>query len=84
MNFKPRKWHLTAGIVIIILLFLNPSLDQFTDFIGHSKLRQEYHNLVRKDNFLIFSIYADQTLDVDGGIESETKFIGLLNNFISL
>lgn len=84
MNFKPKKWQMITAVVIVIFMFLNPSLEQFTDFIGHSKLRLEQHNLVRKTNLLIFSIYGDQTLDDNGSIDSETKYLGMLNNFISI
>lgn len=84
MKFKPQKWQIIAGSILVVLIFLNPSLEQFTDFIGHSKFRMEQHNLVRKSNFLILSIYGDQTLDNNGDPDSEIKYIGILNNFISL
>ena len=84
MNFKPKRWQIITAIIALILMFLNPSLDQFGDFIGHSKLKMAQRNLVRNTNLLVFSIYGDQSLDDNGNVDSVTRYVGVLNNFISL
>jgi hypothetical protein len=71
MQFKPKKWTIISGIIFIILLFTNPSIQRFRDFLGE----RTYEGLRRKMNFMVFSIYED---------DGSNKYIGVLYNFIPI
>jgi len=69
--FKKRFWITASyiiGIIILALIFTNPSIKRFKDFVGQSS----YSELKRKKNFLIFSIYEDR---------NDNEYIGILLNF---
>src|ERR1700744_5348317 len=79
--FKIKKWQILTIISVIVLFIFNPSLKDFKEFVGDSKDYTEGHNLKRSFNFIVLSIYDNQLIDSNGSdIDSETKYIGILNN----
>jgi hypothetical protein len=67
MDFKPKKWQIVTAVILIVM-FLNPSLKDFREFTGDKDEGQ------RKMNFLICSVYK----------ESSDYYIGFLLNFIPI
>jgi hypothetical protein len=73
---KPKtKWIIT-GSILLILIVLNPGMNQFKEYVGN--LNMDDVHLSRGANFLIFSIYEEQWMDRD------KKYLGLLMNFIDI
>ena len=68
MNFKPKKWQIILGVIILLLAILNPSLKDFRDYTG------DRNEGTRKINFLIASVYK----------EEDDYFVGFLLNFIKI
>jgi len=76
MNFKPKRWQLIAAVVLLVLIFTNPSAKDCMEFSGES--RHEYTKVRRECNFLLFSIY-----DTYGGAV-QGRYLGVFKNFIKL
>jgi len=78
-----KKWVVTICI-ILGLFVLNPTLQQFEDFIGHSPYRLDQHNLTRSLNLMFLSVYNDQEVNTSGEVFREQTYIGFLRNFIHI
>lgn len=74
MKHKNAKW-LIPVMIIFLLVFLNPSMENFQEFLGLSG--NHTRNLKRTSNYLIFSIYQ-------GNDYYQSKYVGIVKNFYKI
>lgn len=80
VKFSRYRVKYFAGIILVVLIILNPSSSRFKEFIGGNKSVSESNNLRRDYNFIVFSIFSDENIE-EG---ATTKYIGILGNFIQI
>jgi hypothetical protein len=68
------KIGIIVGCILLLFIFLNPSLDKFKEHLGYIS----HYGLRRTSEFLVCTIYEDGTQD------PPVKYLGILSNFIKL
>lgn len=68
-----KKLSISLGVILVLLLILNPSLNQFKEYLG-----KEDSNMYRRtNNFFICSIYQN-------GNDDNERYFAILGNFFHL
>ena len=67
---RTYKWYLGISLFLLILIFLNPTKEDFKSFLGERKT----YNFNKEFNFLFCSIYK----------EDNQKYLAILKNFINI
>lgn len=70
-----RKWYIILILVLIVLIFTNPSIKSFRRYVNPAGNEANVYP-GRKSNFILFS-----TFEVNTGIY-ERRYIGVFNFFI--
>jgi hypothetical protein len=68
------KVGIVIGGILLLFIFLNPSLDKFKEHLGYVS----HYGLRRTSEFLVCTVYEDGTQD------QPVKYLGILSNFIKL
>jgi len=83
MNLTIKQKVVSILLVLVSLLaFTNPRIDDFSQFIGLHKKHTQLVATKREYNYFIFSTYSSQ-ISYDNELEKQT-YIGVFGNFYPL
>ena len=77
MKSKTNKFLIILTIIVLLFAFLNPTRKDFVEYLGKPN-DNNMSGLSRKQNFIIFSIYEEQTTF------TKKLYFAIIKNFIKI